>query len=134
MSRSIVITPALLAAGPLVVPIGGGDRRPAIGPTELERARNFSRAATAHFLAGLPQASDVDVAARWARCVSNVCGFFAAAGEGQGQCRHKSCGCNLRRLGSESVVTPNKLRWAEQACPAGEWGPVPAAGEKHQAP
>jgi hypothetical protein len=98
-------------------------------PSLPRRARNLTRAYRAHKKAGKPRASDEDVAARWAICQACVGpgGYFKPTGEGMGKCTHKECGCNLRAVGSESVRTPNKLRWADQACPIGRWAPVSPA-------
>lgn len=91
------------------------------GPSLLRQAANFSGAVARHIAAGRPQATDEQVAARWAVCQANQCGLFRLLGEGQGQCLHKSCGCSLKMVGSESSVAPNKLRWADQKCPVGLW-------------
>lgn len=85
-------------------------------PSLAGRARNFARAYVQHRKAGSPKATDEQVAARFAVCQS--CELFTPKGEGQGICSHKSCGCNLKRVGLAGL---NKLRWADQACPVGLW-------------
>ncbi len=95
-----------------------------VGPGYFERARNFSTAAAAHRRAGRPKATDEQVAERFAICQTNACGLYKAIGEGSGTCLHKTCGCNLRAIGNEALLTPNKLRWADQACPVGKWPAV----------
>ena len=94
-------------------------------PGLARRVGNFAVAATHHVLTGARKTSDEVVAERWAHCIA--CQYFKALvdlGEGRGQCTHASCGCAVESLGNESTLTPNKLRWAEQACPIGKWGPV----------
>ena len=119
----------LLANGPVTVR-WGRETLPklsragaAVEPDLVQRVQNFKRAGVKHVSAGSPQASDADVAARWAICESAACGLFRRTKRG-GTCLHTSCGCRLRTLGAEGLVGPNKLRWADQACPLGFWGPV----------
>jgi hypothetical protein len=104
--------------GKTVRPVGS-KVPPSAEPAFVKRVANFARAAAKHAAAGRPQASDEQVAARWAVCQTNQCGLFQATGEGQGKCLHKSCGCNLKALGLKGL---NKLRWADSKCPIGLWG------------
>ena len=83
------------------------------GPSLLSRVANFATSAAAHVAAGMPRASDEEIERRFAIC--------------QG-CEHydgkacKQCGCPVVR---ESRFV-SKLSWANEKCPAGKWGPVPA--------
>lgn len=92
------------------------------GPGALQLAGNFARAAAQHVRAGSPQATDEQVAERFSICQS--CELFKLIADGQGQCLHPSCGCNLKKVGLTGL---NKLRWAEQACPIGKWPAVSSA-------
>lgn len=93
------------------------------GPTLLEKASNFNQARKQHNKAGKPKATDEQVAERFAICVSNQCGFYKGDDK-TGTCTHKKCGCGLHSVGNESMIKPNKLRWADQKCPIGLWLPV----------
>lgn len=93
-----------------------------ITPTVIRRGLNLIKAAAEHASAGFPQASDEQVAERFAIC--QVCELFEPKGEGRGICTHPSCGCNMKRVGLEGL---NKLRWKEQACPIGKWPAVEPA-------
>ena len=77
----------------------------------LEKARNFTSAAIRHAAAGLPMASDEEIARRHAICVG--CEFY------DGKACVK-CGCPVKR----EKAYLSKLSWADQACPVGQWGPV----------
>lgn len=117
--------------GKIVVQVGKpADPAPAKPASILDapgiwrKAANFGVSLAGHIRSGAVKATDEQVAARWAICSSNACGLFKATGDGQGQCLHKSCGCSLKRVGNEGGAKPHKLRWAEQKCPAGLWGPV----------
>lgn len=82
-------------------------------PTK-RRFRNFVVAATQHAAAGFPQASDADVAARFAIC--KTCEKYRPKTGDAGEC--VACGCNVKAVGLSGL---NKLRWADQACPIGKW-------------
>lgn len=99
---------------------------PADVPGIMRRFVNFGGSLAAHIKSGALRATDEQVAARWDVCRSNKCGLFKEKGQGNGQCLHPSCGCNLKSVGNESSVVPNKLRWADQKCPVGLWGALPA--------
>jgi hypothetical protein len=88
-------------------------------------AGNFAHAAKAHFDAGMPQASDEQVAERFAICAA--CPLYKKKDDESGSCNHSKCGCNVKAVGLSGL---NKLRWAEQACPAGHWGAVDAYNTK----
>jgi hypothetical protein len=93
-------------------------------PDLLQRTRNFGVALTQHLAAGAPKASDDQVKERWAICQKCPGNYFKTTGEGTGQCTHHACGCGVFTVGAESGLWPNKLRWADQRCPAGYWGAV----------
>jgi hypothetical protein len=76
-----------------------------------DKARNFARSAAKHLAAGMPQATDEEVAARFAICQS--CEHFDGAA-----CR--KCGCPVVR----QKQFLSKLSWAAESCPVGKWGPV----------
>jgi hypothetical protein len=80
---------------------------------------NFSKAAVQHLAAGCPQATDEQVAERFAICQG--CELFKPKAEGSGTCQHPSCGCSLKAVG---VTGLNKLRWADQKCPIDKWQAV----------
>lgn len=83
-------------------------------PSLIRKAANFTKAAVKHVAAGSPQATDEQVAQRFAIC--KACPMFKATGDGQGEC--SKCGCGLKAVG---VAGLSKLRWADQACPIGKW-------------
>lgn len=93
-------------------------------PSLLAKAGNFARATAGHVAAGLPQATDDQVAERFAICQG--CEIFKPKGDGQGVCTHASCGCNLKTVG---LTGRNKLRWADSVCPLGKWAAAPPAGQ-----
>jgi len=64
-----------------------------------------------HVAAGMPRASEEEVARRFAICQG--CEFF------DGKACTK-CGCPVVR--EKQFVS--KLSWANERCPAGKWGPV----------
>lgn len=88
-----------------------------IKPPILPRqAINYTKAQVSHIAAGRPECTDAQVAERFSICSSNKCGLFISKGEGLGQCAHHSCGCSLKKLAVYGER--NKLRWADQQCPA----------------
>lgn len=89
------------------------------GPGVARMAGNFAKAYASHVIAGRPQATDEQVAERFAICQG--CELYKSTGEGRGQCLHESCGCYLKLVGVNGL---NKLRWADQACPLGKWQAV----------
>lgn len=82
------------------------------GATPAQKAVNFAKSAARHVAAGLPQASEEEVARRFAIC--------------QG-CEHydgracKQCGCPVVR----ERKFLSKLSWAGESCPIGKWGKLP---------
>lgn len=85
-------------------------------PSLMVKANNLAKAAYNHAAAGMPQATDEQVAERFAICAS--CEVFKPTEPGEGVCTHKSCGCNIKAVG---LTGRNKLRWADQRCPIGKW-------------
>ena len=91
---------------------------------QLERAATFAGAVAGHVAAGSRQTSPAELARRRALC--DACPLRDHARDA---CTHAACGCNL----SPGMLLPGKLHWAEQSCPAWQWGPEafesgPAAG------
>lgn len=85
-------------------------RHPKPGLTLLQKAQSFAASAARHVAAGLPHASDEEVARRFAIC--QACEHF----DGKA-CRQ--CGCPVVR--ERKFVS--KLSWAHEKCPVGKWGP-----------
>ena len=81
------------------------------GVSLLTKARSFVTAAASHVAAGMPQATDDEVARRFAICQG--CEHF----DGRA-C--KKCGCPVVR----EKKFLSKLSWANESCPVGKWGPV----------
>lgn len=77
----------------------------------LDKARNFAASAAQHVAAGMPQASDDEVARRYGIC--QACEHF----DGHA-CR--KCGCPIVR--EKRFIS--KLSWANESCPVGKWGPA----------
>lgn len=86
-------------------------RHPKPGLTLVQKARNFATSAARHVAAGMPQASEEEVARRFAICEG--CEHF----DGKA-CRQ--CGCPVVR----EKKFLSKLSWANESCPVGKWGPV----------
>lgn len=92
----------------------------ATGPGLARQAFNYTKARVAHAVAGFPACTEEQVAKRFAICESNHCGLYKIKVPGEhGKCMHASCGCSLKNVG---IKGKNKLHYAEQACPVGEWG------------
>jgi hypothetical protein len=81
------------------------------GLSVFSKARNFAASATRHVAAGMPKATDAQVAERFAICQG--CEHF----DGKA-CRQ--CGCPVVR----EKKFFSKLSWANESCPVGKWGPV----------
>ena len=86
-------------------------RAPKTGVSMLQKAKNFATSAAKHVAAGMPQATDDEVARRFAICQG--CEHF----DGRA-C--KKCGCPVVR----EKKFLSKLSWANESCPVGKWGPV----------
>lgn len=80
-------------------------------PPLAERLRNFAASAAKHVAAGMPRATDEQIAARFAICQG--CEFLAG-----GAC--SKCGCPVVR----EAKFISKLSWANESCPVGKWGPA----------
>ena len=80
-------------------------------PSLLGKAWNFATSAAKHVAAGMPQATQEQIDARFAIC--QACELF------DGKACTK-CGCPVVR--ERAFVS--KLAWANEKCPAGKWGPV----------
>jgi hypothetical protein len=85
-------------------------RRRKPGVSLLTKARNFAASTAAHVAAGMPQASEEEVARRFAIC--ETCEHF----DGKA-CRQ--CGCAVVR----ERKFLSKLSWANEKCPVDKWGP-----------
>ena len=79
-------------------------------PSLLQAAANFASSAARHIAAGMPRASEEEVARRFSIC--QACEHY----DGKA-CRQ--CGCPIVR--EEQFVS--KLSWANESCPVGKWGP-----------
>jgi hypothetical protein len=79
------------------------------GVSLLQKATNFAASAAKHVAAGMPQATEEQVAARFAICQD--CEHF----DGKA-CN--LCGCPIVR--ERQFVS--KLSWANESCPVGKWG------------
>jgi hypothetical protein len=79
--------------------------------TLLQKVKNFAASAARHIAAGAPQASEEEVARRFAICEG--CEHY----DGKA-CR--KCGCPVVR----EKKFLSKLSWANESCPVGKWGPV----------
>ena len=86
-------------------------RHPKPGLSLIQKARNLAVSAAKHVAAGMPQASEEEVARRFAICQG--CEHF----DGRA-CR--KCGCPVVR--ERQFIS--KLSWAAESCPVGKWGPV----------
>jgi hypothetical protein len=75
------------------------------------KARNFAASAAKHLAAGMPQATEEQVAERFAICQG--CEHFDGKACGK-------CGCPVVR----EKKFLSKLSWAGESCPVGKWGPV----------
>lgn len=88
-------------------------RHPKPGVSLLQKAANFAASAAKHIAAGATQASEEEVARRFAIC--QLCEHY----DGKA-CRQ--CGCPVVR----EKKFLSKLSWANEKCPVGKWGPVPS--------
>lgn len=74
----------------------------------IQKAANFAASAAKHVAAGMPQASEEEVARRFAICED--CEHFNGRA-----C--KQCGCPVVR----EKKFLSKLSWANEKCPVGKW-------------
>jgi len=80
-------------------------------PSLTQKVANFAASAAKHLAAGMPRATEEQVAQRFAIC--QTCEHF----DGKA-CRQ--CGCPIVR----ERQFASKLSWAGESCPVGQWGPV----------
>jgi len=80
-------------------------------PGLIGKAWNFASSAAKHIAAGMPQATQEQIDARFAVC--QACELF------DGRACTK-CGCPVIR----EKAFLSKLSWAHEKCPVGKWGPV----------
>jgi hypothetical protein len=99
------------ACGAVFPSIDNRRAKPNPGVSLITKARNFAASATKHLAAGMPQATEEQVAERFAICQG--CEHF----DGKA-CR--KCGCPVVR----EKKFLSKLSWAGESCPVGKWGPV----------
>ena len=81
-----------------------------VAPSLVRRIGNFTKAAIAHAVRGLPTADEATIDARLEIC--QTCPLFDGL-----VCRHAKCGCRINR----EKAFLNKLAWADQSCPLGKW-------------
>jgi ribosomal protein L40E len=91
----------------------------AANPSLAEKVANFAASAARHVAAGMPQATEEQVAERFAICQG--CEHFDGTA-----CR--KCGCPVVR----EKKFLSKLSWAGESCPVGKWGPV--SGQNSESP
>jgi hypothetical protein len=85
--------------------------QPKPGVSLPQKVANFAASAAKHLAAGMPRATDEQVAQRFAICQG--CEFLSG-----GSC--SKCGCPVVRQANFI----SKLSWAGESCPVGKWGPV----------
>jgi hypothetical protein len=81
------------------------------GLTLPQKVANFATSAAKHLAAGMPRATEEQVAERFVIC--QACEHF----DGKA-CR--KCGCPIVR--EKQYIS--KLSWAKESCPVGKWGPA----------
>ena len=98
------------------------------GPTVLQKAANFTKAAAKHVATGRKHATLKVIQERFETCQHCPSNLFAELDPERlpkrlqdvglvGTCRHKSCGCYIH--GAD--VFPNKNAWESSKCPKGHW-------------
>jgi len=80
-------------------------------PGLAAKAANFATSAAKHVAAGMPKATEAQIAERFAIC--QTCEHY----DGKA-C--KQCGCPVVR----EKKFFSKLSWANESCPVGKWGPA----------
>jgi hypothetical protein len=80
-------------------------------PPLTQRVANFAASVADHIAAGMPRATDEQIAERFAICQG--CEFLSG-----GAC--SQCGCPVVR----EARYISKLSWANESCPVGKWGPA----------
>lgn len=93
------------------------EEKPLSPPSLIQKAKNLARATGEHIKDGGRKVSDESLVARWDKC--NACQFFKPDTDERvsGVCLNMNCGCNIYSLGHESLILPNKIRWASSQCP-----------------
>jgi hypothetical protein len=82
---------------------------PELNPDFLTRVYNFGKAAGAHLLNNMEQATEATQAERKSICEGG-CPYWSAD---LARCQHKQCGCtNMAK----------KWEWSSSVCPDGRWG------------
>ncbi|MEM3041509.1 MAG: hypothetical protein QXG97_05755 [Nitrososphaerota archaeon] len=81
------------------------------GPSILQRALNFVRAAVRHVESGMERRSEEEIERIFNTFCKNCAVFNGTA------CTHGSCGCSV----SDENRFFNKLAWKSESCPAGYW-------------
>ena len=123
---SIIKTRMVIALGCAVTKVPPGVNAPVRSITQLQehpmpglvrRAGNFARAAVNHAKNGATASTEV-IQQRWEKC--NLCESLVRTDQHSGKCSKVECGCYL----ADDERVPNKLAWAEQECPLGEWEAV----------
>lgn len=89
-----------------------------VGPTNLQKAKNFVIATTKHVVDGGRRRSTEEIERIYDIC--KTCPLFVATNEDKsaGYCSHKDCGCNL--AGSNDKFL-NKIAWESESCPLHKW-------------
>ena len=105
---------------------GEQTRYPNDGPSSLQKAANFTRAATRHVVTGRKHATLEVIQQRFSVCENCPSKLFAEIenppkrlqGAGTvGTCLHRSCGCYIHN----TKTFPNKLAWDSEKCPNNHW-------------
>lgn len=110
------------------------------GPGAVRKAANFAKATAEHVRRGRPKASLEVIQSRFAICSNCPDELFSVIATESipkrlselpivGTCLHRTCGCFIH----DAETFPNKLAWATQRCPKGNWhrveqGPCKKAG------
>lgn len=95
------------------------------GPPLPRQVANVTRALVKHALDHFRRTPEEDLKVREAFCLT--CEMNSEhANKDLGVCKHKSCGCPLKRGGllALGMIKPSKLEIASEKCPLGLWGPV----------
>jgi hypothetical protein len=92
------------------------EAKPGFSPPSLARkAVNFTKACAKHVANRGRQCTDEEIATRYAKCMACPGGYMRCC-----RCNHPSCGCKI----SPKRKFVNKLSWASESCPIGEWGAI----------
>ena len=83
-------------------------------PTTGQMVVNVAKAASRAVQARGKKVPESEINRRMGVCRSNECGFFTTV-KGRPRCKHKKCGCHLRK----------KAALVSEDCPVGAWSPKP---------